>query len=249
MNRHDPITDPEQIRSLMGSFKNWYHQIELAPGVVTPGSNLSGPVLQRLDALGLPRDCSKLRVLDIGCRDGFFAFEMERRGAEVVGMDYAAPEVTGFSIASRILGSRVTYVVENVYRLAPEKHGLFDIVLFLGVLYHLRNPLLAFDQVRKVAKPDGLLFVETHVTVHPVLKSLGTPAWEYYPRDTLGKDETNKWGPNVAGLKAVMEEAQFAVLDSAVYGDRCCVKARTVTDERKEHFRRLDSSVGLWGRI
>ena len=247
MNSRNSVTESEQVRALMGTVRNWFHQIELAPGIVTPGIQDSRGSLEHLDALGLPRDCSKLRVLDIGCRDGFFAFEMERRGAEVVGMDYAAPDVTGFSVASRILGSRVTYVVENVYQLTPEKYGVFDIVLFLGVLYHLRNPLLAFDQVRKVAKPDGLLFVETHVTTHPVLSSLGVPVWQYYPRDTLNKDETNKWGPNLAGLKAAMEEAQFAVLDSAVYGDRCYAKARAVRDDRKEYFRRLDSSVGLYG--
>jgi hypothetical protein len=102
--------------------------------------------------------------------------------------------------------------------------------------------------VHQVARPGGLLFVETHITGHPILRALRTPAWQYYPRDALNKDATNKWGPNLAGLKAVIEEAQFAVEESAVYRDRCCVKARAVTDERKEYFRRLDSSVAEWGR-
>ena len=152
------ITDPATIHSLIARRNHWYHRIELAPGIVTPGSSDSPSGLKVLDSLGLPADCTGLRILDIGCRDGYYAFEMEKRGAEVVGIDHVAPTRTGFHIASTILDSRVTYLVENVYDLSPHKHGHFDVVLFLGVLYHLRNPMLALDQVRSVLKLDGLAF-------------------------------------------------------------------------------------------
>ena len=140
------IADPADLRALVDGHPDWYHQIELAPGLVTPGAHTSGDALKVLNGLGLPADAHGLRVLDIGCRDGFFAFELERRGADVHGLDYADPEVTGFGIASRVLGSRVSYSVANVYDLDPDRFGTFDLVLFLGVLYHLRNPMLALDR-------------------------------------------------------------------------------------------------------
>ena len=77
------IKDNQQIVDLIRNVEFWYHQIELAPGIVTPGVNDSPAVLRNLEALGLPDDCSGLRVLDIGCRDGFFSFAMEARGANV----------------------------------------------------------------------------------------------------------------------------------------------------------------------
>jgi tRNA (mo5U34)-methyltransferase len=240
----DRITDEKRIRSLMKSVKYWYHQIELAPGVVTPGVNDSQSQLNNLNALGLPSDCSQLRVLDIGCSDGFFSFEMERRGATVVAVDYTRPDVTGFSVASQILGSNVVHIVENVYDLSPEKYGLFDLVLFLGVLYHLRNPMLALDRIRRVTKVDGLLFVESQLATDRTLSSLATPAWQFFPRNSLNNDESTKWAPNLEGLKSAAEEAQFKVSDSSVCGARGYLKAQAVVDSKKEFFRELDSSAG-----
>ncbi|MGB8354143.1 MAG: class I SAM-dependent methyltransferase [Chthoniobacteraceae bacterium] len=102
------IMDAEIIKSMIAQHTAWYHRIELSPGIITPGINDSGENLRQLDGLGLPVDCSGLRVLDIGTADGFMAFEMERRGAgEVIALDYRKPTTTGFTIASEILGSRV----------------------------------------------------------------------------------------------------------------------------------------------
>lgn len=244
----DRITDRAEIEALVAGHANWYHQIELAPGVTTPGCHHSKLGLEYLDRLGLPRDCSGRRVLDVGCMDGFFAFEMERRGATVVGLDYADPEVTGFSIAQRVLGSRVEHRTENVYDLDPERHGRFDLVLFLGVLYHLRNPMLAFDRVRAVTEDGGLLFVETQLSTEPSVFSSDVPLWHYYPRDSLHRDGTNKWAPNPAGLEAVVAECQFEVLETAAHGDRGYLRARAVSDGELDFFRRLDSGSGMWGR-
>src|SRR6185436_9541155 len=191
------ITDPEQIASLIQSVRFWYHQIELAPGIITPGKNASSKVLENLDSLGLPKDAKGLRVLDIGCRDGYFAFEMERRGAEVIGIDYAPSHTTGFDVAAKILDSKVPYIVENVYDLTPETYGTFDIVLFLGVIYHLRNPLLALDKIRAVVKPEGLLFVESAIATNEAIASLDIPLWRFYPNNSLNNDATNKWAPNM----------------------------------------------------
>ena len=242
------ILDPAQIDDLVAGHANWYHQIELAPGVVTPGVHNSQLGLEYLDALGLPRDCSGKRVLDIGCMDGFFAFEMERRGALVVGLDYADPEITGFSIAASVLGSGVEHRTDNVYELSAERYGQFDVVLFLGVLYHLRNPMLAFDRIRSVIADGGLLFVETQLSTEPAVCRSETPLWHYFPRNTLHRDGTNNWAPNPAGLKAVIEECEFEILQVANHGDRGYVRARAIADHELEFFRRLDTGVGLWGR-
>lgn len=255
-----PTASETEIHALIASRAHWYHRIELAPGIVTPGVNDSQGNLALLDSMGLPRDCSNLRVLDIGTADGFMAFEIERRdAAEVVAIDYRKPTSSGFSIASSILGSRVRHEVENVYDLTPEKYGQFDIILFLGVLYHLRNPLAAFDRVRSVAKPGALLFVETHLLDNAVLlpdgsiKPLesispelgGLSLWQFHPKDTLNGDHTNKWVPNMTGLKNVVEDAGFQVLEHRIHGGRGLVKAGAIEDKKLAYFQKIDSGKAL----
>ncbi len=235
----------DEIRSRIASFPHWYHQIEVAPGVVTPGSNASRDSLERLEAIGLPKDAAGLRVLDVGSRDGFFAFEMERRGARVVAVDHARPEATGFSIAAGILESRVTFQTANVYDLTPEMLGTFDLVLFLGILYHLRNPMRALDRVARLLKPGGLAFVETQVTTNPALASLDSPAWEFFPGGSLHGDQTNKWAPNLPGLCAVLEECELHVLDVQVAGDRAVAAARLVPNHNLRFFAELDAGLRL----
>lgn len=159
--RKPAITDPTVIRRLIAEHGRWWHEIEVAPGIVTPGDDSNRMKLPILDRLGLALDLSGRRALDIGCSDGFFSFELERRGADVVAIDFVPETYTGFSTARRILGSEVTYRMDNVYNLAPESHGSFDVVLFLGVLYHLRKPLAALDAIRSVMKPGGQLFIGT----------------------------------------------------------------------------------------
>jgi len=241
------MTDRDAIVSLMSNVGLWYHRIELAPGLITPGINDSPAVLKNLETMGLPEDGSGLRVLDIGCRDGFFAFVMEARGADVIGVDYAPSNTTGFEVATRILDSKVEYIVENVYDLDPQKYGRFDVVFFLGVLYHLRNPLLALDRIRQMLNPGGLLFVESQLSTDERINSLDIPIWQFYPRDTLNNDETNKWAPNLPGLRCVVEEAEFIVQDSMTNGNRGYVRAMAAKDERQEYFRQLDTSKGIFG--
>ena len=180
-----------------------------------------------------------MRVLDIGARDGFFSFELERRGAKVLAIDYFGPTITGFAIASKLLGSRVRYEVLNVYDLSPATHGKFDIVLFLGVLYHLRNPLLALDRIRNVCQDR--LWLESQVidnaflnmstgemlaldTIAPLMKE--TPIMQFYPRDELNKDGSNWWAPNLACLTAMLETCNFVVQRKDVSGVRAIIECK-----------------------
>src|SRR5688500_12377798 len=123
----------------------WYHTIDLGGGVVTKGVDASPA---RLIQLGLPASLAGKTVLDVGAWDGFFSFEAERRGAaRVVAADHYSWHGTGwgtkagFELARAALGSRVEDLDVDVMDLSPERAGTFDVVFFLGVLYHLPNPL------------------------------------------------------------------------------------------------------------
>jgi tRNA (mo5U34)-methyltransferase len=257
MSNSPQITDPAKIQSMVDGFTGWYHRIPLPGGIITPGTNHSEATLAQLDAIGLPQDCTGLRILDISCRDGYFTFELEKRGAEVVGLDYVQPENTGFPIIKEILGSKATYWVENIYNLRPETHGTFDIVLFLGLLYHLRNPLLAIDHVRSITKLGGMVFVETHLIDNFVTLKNGTsvkladvapilsdvPLIQFYHGDSLLGDHTNKVGPNMAALKALFSEGQFEVQETAIYSNRGYLKGQAIYNEALEISRRVDIGV------
>lgn len=206
--------------------QKWHHRIEVAPGVTTPGLQDTPALLAQI---GLPDDLSGMRVLDIGARDGFFTFEAERRGAsEVLALDNESPHNTGFAIAAELLGSKATYVTENVYSLDPERYGRFDLVLFLGVIYHLRHPLLALDRIHDVCAPEGLLLLETHMIdeglvdaegewrrsadFHPDLPAL--PLVQYYPERMLGGDPTSQWAPSRVALEGWLRGAGFEPLST-----------------------------------
>jgi len=240
--------DGEEIQRRMLEYEHWYHRIELAPGIVTPGVMDSQDALAVLDALGLPPCLEGLRALDVGCQDGAFTFALEQRGARVVAIDYVEPGASGFVLARSILGSQAEYRTLNVYDVSPESLGRFDIVLFLGVLYHLRNPLLAFDRIHSVCEVGALLFVETQLSTSQTVQALQEPLFQLYPHDTLYGDATNKWAPNISGLQAIVEESQFRVERSLQRGDRGWCQGRAIENDRLEFHRRLDSSTGLWHR-
>lgn len=117
------MTD-EEVRARIAVVSRWYHPIEIRTGIVTPGTNDAQTVLAALD---LPADCHGMRALDLGTRDGFFAFELERRGAEVVAVDYVRMAESGFAVAAELLRSRVTYLHRNLYELTAAELGTFDI--------------------------------------------------------------------------------------------------------------------------
>ncbi|HEV3129827.1 MAG TPA: DUF1698 domain-containing protein [Solirubrobacteraceae bacterium] len=186
---------------------SWFHAIELRPGLVTPGADATR---ERLDVLRIPRDLSGRSVLDVGAWDGFFSFEAERRGAaRVVAADYFAwqgenwSDKSGFELARRALNSGVEDVDIDVIDLGPDRVGTFDLVLFLGVLYHMRHPLLALERVASVTGDQ--LILETHVD----LSWLRRPAVAFYPDQELGWDPTNWWGPNTSAVTGMLRAVGF----------------------------------------
>ena len=205
--------DRRELREAVDAIR-WYHRIDLGGGVVTPGLESAA---DRLALLGLPDDLSGLRVLDVGAWDGAFSFECERRGAaRVVAADWFAwhgdnwSTKAGFELARRTLGSEVSDVDVDVMDLSPEAvGGTYDVVLFLGVLYHLRHPLLALERVASVVAPGGTLILETHVD----LAGLRRPAMAFYPRGTLRGDPTNWWGPNIPAVVEMLRAVGFDETD------------------------------------
>jgi tRNA (mo5U34)-methyltransferase len=207
----------DKIHELINS-KEWYHVIEVAPGIRTPGRYDPS---QYLDIMGFPKDFTGKTVLDIGCFDGFFSFEAERRGAKyVLGIDRHPVDHRGFAIARDLLGSKVDYRVSSVYDISPEDHGTFDVVLFLGVLYHLRHPILAIEKIHRVCRET--LFLETHVLdecfvdrerqiplkgIHPLL--VNSPIMQFYPGDELNKDLSNWFAPNIWCIELMLKTSGF----------------------------------------
>jgi len=210
-----------------------------------------------LDGIGLPRDMRGLRVLDVGCSDGYFSFEMEKRGAKVMAIDFVPENYTGFSVAKKILGSSVEYRMENVYNLSPETLGRFDVVLFMGVLYHLRNPLAGLDALRSVTREGGQLFVGTMMIdeyfllpdgsttkLDDVSSILATvPLWQAYPRDTLNGDFTNCFAPNKRALIAALEETQFRVETVTTVSMGGYARAVAITDPLTAKYQSLDARL------
>lgn len=200
-----------ELRSL-----GWYHSIERPDGSVIQGFQTLERQRWRLAQFPIPQDLRGKRVLDIGAWDGWFSFEMEKRGASVTAVD--SIRVERFEEARAMLQSKAEYRVQSVYDLRSEELGTFDIVLFLGVLYHLRHPLLALERV--CALSSDLVCVESYVT-GDVHDPESTPLMEFYEGTELRGQFDNWVGPNIACLLAFCRAAGFAQ-----------VKLESVADDR-----------------
>ena len=206
MKARNPLVT-EETRKLIARLQayGWYHSIELPNGEITPGLQTIEQLRLRARQFPIPDDLRGKRVLDIGAWDGWFSFEMERRGASVVAVDAVRSEK--FLYARELLGSKVEYHLTDVYDLRPADLGVFDIVLFLGVLYHLKNPVLALERVCAMSR--DLVCVESFVTddgSDPNAK----PSMEFYETTELCGQFDNWVGPNVACLLAFCRTAGFA---------------------------------------
>src|SRR4051812_32159751 len=153
---------------------DWWHTIEVAPGVVTPGGWDLRPTAKRLP---WPPSLAGMRCLDIGTMDGFWAFELERRGASEViasdvldatrldrfaadrrrGRQHRRPSERNFALAAELRRSRIELRDISVYELDPDEIGQFDLVVMGYVLQMLRDPLRALEAVRRVCRGQLIL--------------------------------------------------------------------------------------------
>lgn len=152
----------DEIRQRLAQYR-WYHTIPVTPEISTPGEPnyaiTHPPVLRLMDKI----DFGGKRVLDIGCRDGLFSLEAEQRGAaEVLGIDRSISEgAVEFLLPFK--RSKVQMREQGLFELDPGADGQFDVVLFLGVLYHLRYPFQALRVIADMLKDGGQLIVETGI--------------------------------------------------------------------------------------
>lgn len=167
MNPIEP-TLLDQIKSL-----HWYQSIPISDDYSTPGE--TGNAEQwKLEKMQLPVSLEGKSVLDIGCNEGFFSFEAERRGANrVVAIDKSSEARTKFELIRKIRGSNVEFRAVDLHSLSASRDGKFEIVLFLSVFHHLRYPFEALDKVAELTEDFAFLeFVEAVSNTNPELSAL-----------------------------------------------------------------------------
>jgi tRNA (mo5U34)-methyltransferase len=186
----------------------WYHSIPLGNGIVTHGVD---DTPRRLRKIHLPGDLAGKTVLDVGAWDGFFSFEAARRGAaRVLATDSFSwtgegwGTKAGFDLARRALGSNVEDKEIDVLDLSPDTVGVFDVVLFLGILYHMKDPMLALERVFSVTGERLIMSTLVDMTWRR------RPAMAFYPGSEANDDPTNWWGPNPAAVQAMLRSVGFS---------------------------------------
>jgi tRNA (mo5U34)-methyltransferase len=187
----------------------WFHSIDFGGGLISPGQCEHRALMQLADVFFSESVAGKT-VIDIGCWDGFFSIEAAKRGAShVLATDHYVWQTTAwanrrcFDIARDHLAPAVDVRDIDVLDISPDTVGMHDFVIFVGVLYHMRHPLLALERAASVC--SDLLLVETH---HDAMNEK-RPAMIFYPGLELNNDSTNWWGPNIACVQAMLRDLGF----------------------------------------
>ena len=218
----------EQIQERVLELGDWFHNIDLG-GVRTAPNHFLGdyPAIKwRQFAHAIPRDLSGSSVLDVGCNAGFYAIEMKRRGASrVVAVDSDPRYLAQARFAAEVSGVDIDFRELSVYEL-PSLGERFDLVLFLGVLYHLRHPLLALDILYDRVVADMLVFqsmLRGSNEVSHLQRDYGFHEVEqfedrsypmmYFVEHRYAGDPTNWWIPNRACAEAMLRSAGFVIVD------------------------------------
>ncbi len=218
---------PEQIRRKVVELGEWFHNFEFQ-GVRTAPNHFLGdyPAIKwNRFAHSIP-DVRDRTVLDIGCNAGFYSIEMKRRGAaRVLGIDSDDDYLAQARFAASLCGADIEFRQLSVYDVA-EIGEKFDLVLFLGIFYHLRHPLLALDLIQEHVVKDWFIFqtmlrgsdrVEPLADDYPFQETEIFDG-EAFPRmffieEKYAGDPTNWWVPNRAGAEALLRTAGFKIVD------------------------------------
>jgi tRNA (mo5U34)-methyltransferase len=207
----NPITD--RVAAL-----RWFHSIDLGGGIVTPGQ---APISELRDraAIYFADGIVGKSVLDIGCWDGFNSLEAARRGAaRVVATDHWVwhhhewASRRTIELVREVAAPDLEIRDIDVADLSLETVGVFDVVLFCGVFYHLRNPFLALEKIARLARET--LIVETHLDAGEIDR----PAMIFYPGSELNVDPSNWWGPNRLCVEAMLRDVGFSRIDYTAGG-------------------------------
>lgn len=203
-----PLSNNDLLNRIKQYF--WFHSIALRPGITTSGAKTGEILAAEEQALMDGVDFQGRTVLDVGAWNGYYSFAAKRRGASRVlatdSFTWTHPKFRGqetFELARDELGLDIESMLIDPKRITP-KIGVFDIVLFLGVFYHLYDPIDILQRMRAVT--GQLLFVETHED----LSDRTEPGMVFYPGAILNNDPTNWWGPNPALMLHLLQQLGFA---------------------------------------
>jgi tRNA (mo5U34)-methyltransferase len=239
-----PALTADEIRREAEALGPWFHNMNLG-GVWTAPNHFLGDypgVKFRSFAQVVPADLTGKSVLDIGCNGGFYAIEMKRRGADrVLGIDFDEDYLAQARFAARITGQEIEFRQLSVYDLGSLGER-FDLVIFMGVLYHLRHPLLALDIIHDTVAKDLLLFQSLQrgsAAVDPVAENYAFSEQNHFERPGYPKmhfiehryadDPTNWWAPNAACSAAMLRSAGFSILEHPEEEVFLCRRVDTAT--------------------
>jgi len=200
------LDDTRAFASVIKNLENlgWYHRIALPSGTIIPGLQTIKHLQWRIAQFPVAEDLTGKRVLDIGAWDGWFTFEMERRGATVVPIDLNAG--TNFRLSRELIGSHAEHHILDILDLTLQAFRQFDIVMCFGVLYHLKHPLLAIEKLYEMS--SDLVLIESYVSECDRPDS--PPRMEFYETTELCGQFDNWSGPNIACLLAWCRSTGFA---------------------------------------
>ena len=218
--------EADELRRRAAALGNWFHNIDLG-GVPTAPNHFLGDypaVKWRCFAQAVPQDLGGRSVLDIGCNGGFYSIEMKRRGAaRVLGIDSDAGYLAQARFAAEVSGLDIEFRELSVYDIGALGER-FDVVLFLGVLYHLRHPLLALDLIHEHVASDCLVFQSMQRGADTVaalqedydfwdMAEFDRPDWPrlHFIEQRYAHDGTNWWVPNRACAEAMLRSAGLAI--------------------------------------
>jgi tRNA (mo5U34)-methyltransferase len=217
----------DEISRQVDELGPWFHNIDLN-GVATAPDHFLGDyptVKWQAFADAIPQDLSGLTVLDIGCNGGFYSLEMKKRGAHrVLAVDTDEGYLAQARFAAHVTGLEIEFQTLSVYDVGALSEK-FDIVLFLGVLYHLRHPLLALDLIHEHVAKDLLVF-QTMQRGSRAIEEVAEDYsfWEtaqferpgfpkmHFIEHRYANDPTNWWAPNAACTEAMLRSAGFEIL-------------------------------------
>lgn len=232
------LSNAEPCRERIRALGPWFHNLHLPSGEQTAPEHGLGdfPACKwQQVAHCLPEDMRGMRALDIGCNAGFYSFELGRRGADVLAIDVDDHYLAQARWAASEFGleRRITFRKSSVYDLLRNRER-FDWVLFLGVFYHLRHPLLALDIVSQAV--GGTLLFQTLTSPGtavaqpepdvPLLErdALAAPDWPHmaFIEQRLAGDPTNWWAPNRAAVLAMLRSSGLRVVSEPAHEFYLC---------------------------
>jgi tRNA (mo5U34)-methyltransferase len=220
---------PDEIRSRISTLGKWFHNLNIAGIQTAPDHFLGDYPRQKFKtfAHAIPRDLRGKTVLDIGCNAGFYSMEMKRRGADrVLGIDYDEGYLAQARFAAGVAALEIEFQQLSVYDVGKLRER-FDLVIFMGVLYHLRHPLLALDLIREHVAKDLLIFQSLQRGSNQIrawdedydfnerwmFDEPGFPRM-YFIEQKYSEDPTNWWIPNRACSAAMLRSAGFEIIEN-----------------------------------